>query len=396
MAAQGFDERYPAMFQPGGEDMAEDFRWPAPAADAAALPVPTVPARSPVLPSMPAPGPAQSSVHVHSPTRMPANPADGKTDGGADEEPSYSAAIARAETTHGGSASTTVKSHWLLWRVPALVAALLVGVGVMVPVVSWWNSRSGDGGEARYANQMWTYMTAPLAAPVVGVGLGIAATLLFLYTQLHPTRREGLRRLFTIATATVLAAGYFAQFATNIVSPVRHESFDSLAQTESYYFSPPDFAGALSLMAFGPLLVGMLMFAALAISKSFALLRMYLVGLLLLAAAGFTFGAQYLFPDVQPSSQMVDGGNQSIPGWLFWMPALTPALLAAATLVFAAALLYPIIKVACLKMWSATSPVQAAHVPTADADADVAGVEGEDDKQPSTPSTEQAADHDQP
>lgn len=316
MAAQGFDERYPAMFQPGGEDMPADVQWSTPA-----------------------------------PTR-PATLVDEPVDNGGDVKLSESD-IAKVRP---GDASA--QSPWLLWRVPVMVAALMVGAGAMVPVVSWWNSRSRESGEAGYENQMWTYLAAPLATPVAGAGLGIAAALFFLYTQMHPTRGQGLRRLFTIATVAVLAAGVFAQMASHIVLPTTFESIDPDTGIGSTYITQPDFVGAISLMAFGPLLVGMLMFAALAISKNFSLPRMYFVSLLLMVAAGFSQVAQYFFPDVQSTSQVFDGGIQTIPGWPFLLPLLTPALLTAAALIIAAALLYPILHVAWLKVWGKAVPDQ--------------------------------------
>ncbi|MET4003307.1 hypothetical protein ABIB48_002027 [Arthrobacter sp. UYCu511] len=99
-------------------------------------------------------------------------------------------------------------------------------------------------------------------------------------------------------------------------------------------------------MAFGPLLVGLLMFAALAISHNFSSRRLYTVGLLLLAAAVFAQYAQLLFPQVS-TTQGFQGAYPSMPAWTILAPMLAPALVAAAGLVMAGALLYPVLKESC-------------------------------------------------
>lgn len=239
--------------------------------------------------------------------------------------------------------AAAAKSPWLLWRVPTIVGALLLGLGVLLPALpAWIAASSGDPKEA-YSSEMWAYIASQAAAPLIGVGVGSLALLLFLYTEQHPTRRAVLRRLFVIASAVVLAVGLFAQFATYIYPPIRHESVDAISGQSTYYMSPSSIVSVLGLFAFGPLVVGLLMFAALAISHRTSLIRAYTAGLLLLAIALFSQFAQKIFPNVPPSTQYYEGGNQSIPGWPSMLPMLIPALLAAGVIVIAATALGPVI-----------------------------------------------------
>lgn len=330
MSKQPFDDRYPAMFQPGGEAMPAGIHLPVTPADTIAPAA--APAAVPVMPQAPGQySTASDAQEALAATGLPIPAAAGL----AGTEPVDSNATA--------DPGAGAKSPWLLWRVPAIVGALLLSLGVLLPVLPFWIAKSSGDPNEMYAGEMWAYVASQAAAPMVGVGAGALALLLFLYTQQHPTRREGLRRLFAIASAAVLAAGLFAQFATYIYPPIRHESVDSLSGQSTFFMSPSTFVSLLGLFAFGPLVVGLLMFAALAISHKTSLIRAYTVGLLLVAVAVFSQFAQKIFPNVPLSTQYYEGGNQGIPGWPSMLPMLTPALVAAGVIVIAAAALGPVI-----------------------------------------------------
>lgn len=267
-------------------------------------------------------------------------------------------------------AAATKPSVWLLWRVPVIIGALLVVVGAISWAVPMWFATASGTANPVVVSQMWTYQIADLAAPVLGVGLGMLATLLFIYTQQHLRRREGLRRLYALAAAAVLAAGIYARMATYIFPPVRYETVDASTGTSDYYYSSADFTNVLSMEAAGPLLVGLLMFAALAISRKFSLLRMHLVGVLLLGLAVFSQCARFLFPDVPSTTQYYEGGNQGIPGWPFMLPLLTSALLTAGALVVAGAVLFPALKAVGLPLTTGTKFGQSAKADDTTPDTD--------------------------
>ena len=327
MAAKNFDERYPAIFQPGNEDLPASMHWPAPDATVPSKSVPSKP-----VPSMPAATvPAklvQGPEAGHDPLPEPV----GKI---APQDDVASSSIVETPTGSTEGASTAQRS-WRLWGMPAVAGALLLALGVIAPLVPVWMTAAEGDDSAIVSRQMWTYLTAPLAAPMIAGGLGVLATLLFLYSQQHPTRRTGLRRVFALAAAAVVAGGAYAQFSVYLIPPVIHVDTSTDTGFTHSYSRAPDIAIILESMAFGPLLVGLLMFAALAISHNFSSRRLHTVGLLLLAAAVF---AQY--------AQRFQGAYPSMPAWTILAPMLAPALVAAAGLVTAGALLYPVLKESC-------------------------------------------------
>lgn len=250
------------------------------------------------------------------------------------------AAETRAESTAG------VRGARLPWRVPVVIGALLLGVGAAVAASPGWIANFTSDSNALNIVQNWGYQSSQGAAPMIALGLGVLATVFFLYVQHHRTRQAGLRRLFAIASAAVLAMGVFAQFAVLTFQPVSHEFVDSAGGTTQTYFQTPWYAMALTTMAFGPLLVGLLMLAALLVSGNYSPIRASLVGLLAMLAGAFAQCAQYIFPLVPSSTQDYGNGGQYTPGWMYWLPGLTPALVAAGAAVIAAAAIWPAITTA--------------------------------------------------
>ncbi len=323
MGSQQFDERYPAMFQPDGDGIPASAPWLAPAvADPAQLNV----AQQPVV---------QAPIHLETVEMEQSDEPD------AEELPD-------AETTGQARAGAAAEKHsvWLMWRVPAIIGALMVGMGIMVATIPGWIEKMADDPNAINAGQMWAYQSSQAAAPMIGLGLGALATVFFLYVQQHTTRQAGLRRLFTIAAAAVLVMGIFAQFAVLIFQPIPQESVDSVSGQTHTYVQTPWFASSLSMMAFGPLLVGLLMLAVLLVGRNFSRIRAYLVGLVAILAGAFAQFGQHIFPQVPPATEYYRDGSQNVPVWLYWLPQLTPALVAAGVVVIAAAAIWPAITTA--------------------------------------------------
>lgn len=326
MGNEQFDERYPAMFQPGGEGVPASHRWPVPAiADSRPLDVDT-------QPEVPAPLIAEPM-------------APDQSDGPSLEN------YPDVETTvqNPAEAAAEKPNMWLLWRIPIIIGALLVVIGPMSSAMPMWIETAKGVGDPAAASQMWTFLLADLSAPLLGVGLGLLAATLFFHTEQHPRRREGQRRLYAIAAAVVLAVGIFGKMASYIFPPIRFETMDPATGTTEHYYSSPDVVAVLNMQATGPLLVGVLMFAALAVSRKFSLARMHLIGALLLAAAVFSQCARFLFPDVPSTTEYSDDGNQGIPGWPWMLPLVTGALLTAGSLLIAGAALAPALKSAVMK-----------------------------------------------
>lgn len=321
MGTQHFDERYPAMFQPGGEALPAGAHWP----------VKPVAAPAPVAEQASVPAASRATeqqLHLDAPP--------------AALEPAESVIPVAA-----GPVAAPTNSPRLMWHVPAVLGGVLLLMGVLLPVVPYWFVKpSGLADGNHLGPEMWSYIAAQAAAPMVGVGAGALALLLFLYTQRHPTRREGLRRLFATASAAVLAAALFAQFATYLYPPIQQESVDPVSGEPAIFSSVSTFVYILGFFAFGLLLVGLLMLAALAITHRTSLIRAYAVGLLLLAAAVFSQFAEQIFPNVPYSTHYFEGGNRGLPGWPAWLPMLTPALVAAGVIVIACAALGPAVAAA--------------------------------------------------
>lgn len=370
MANNKFDERYPAMFQPGGEDLAADSAWltpkelpPTMTAGARAgkattwrspkkapepvlfvVPPLQIPARAPALSNAPSP----TTAEVENDGLKPVSTAGGHGARPENEGPETEGPDGAAPSPDIVGDGTVQKSARLPWRVATIVGVVLLAAGAMAPGVPQWIANNSTDHTVIQMAPMWIYTASQVAAPMLGLGLGVLALLLLLAIRMHPTRRTVLRSLFALATLAVLAFGLFAQFSAHIFPPVQHEAVDSVNGANTYYFSQPDFVISLGLLAFGPLLIGILMVAALVVSRNFSFLRSYVMGLLLLGAAVFAQCAPYLFPNVRPTTQMFDGGNQSIPGWPFWLPELTPALVAAGALVIATAAAWPSLRAVCL------------------------------------------------
>lgn len=332
MAEHDFDQRYPAMFQPGGEALLSDASWLAPQELERPEPMGSV-----------VPWPA---------TPVPRVEAENEVESVIDTRSDAEADVERAGSNPDG---VVRKVPLLLWFSPAVLGALLVVAGLTAPAIPLWADIFKPDPLTPQMRSLWSFEAAQWAAPVLGTGLGILGLLLFVVVQQNAVRRGWLRHVFTVAALAILTFGLLSQFGALLVAPIRYETVEGASGVESYYLSPPGFVSMLAMMSFGPLLVGILMLAVQVVSRNFSLVRSYAMGLFLLAAAFFTQYAQFLFPDVPPTSQIFDGGNRSIPGWPQWLPELTPVLVAAGVLVLAAAAMWPLCRTLMRKMTTGTT-----------------------------------------
>lgn len=325
MGEQQFDERYPAMFQPGGEAAPAHLQWPVTSETA-----PTT-IRDHTASGPPAAVGGFSPIGHESPNR-----------------PALADETASEPVAAPASAPAAAGARLAGW-VAACVAVLLVAAGITIAAIPAAMSQSQMNPQGYDPIMMWVYTAGQAGAPMVGVGLGTLAAILLLNILLHPQRAEGLRRLFAIATAAVLFAGFYAQFAVFFMQPVPQKMYDSFGNEGYTVISTPVAATAMSMVAFGPLLVGLLMLAVVAAGRQLSPLRLSLVGLAMLAAAVAAQFAPAMFPDSLMAAQTFEPGTQPMVAWPYWLPGLTPSLVAAGASVLAGAALMPVL-VAALRM----------------------------------------------
>ncbi len=337
MGKQQFDERYPTMFQPGGESVPDHLQWPVQPGSGPGMDHGHAVSLPPAVPAALQPahhGSPDGSVHSGWAPGLPA----------ADSESATEAVIgAAAHDMESGGQAAAAPAAWPTpaWWVPAAVGTFLFAAGLVIVGIPVMMSGSTDDPNSMNMAQMWVYTAGQVASPLIGAGLGALAAVLFLNIRVRPKRAEGLRRLFAIATAAVLFAGFYAQFAMFLLQPVPEQSYDSFSGQSYTVINTPAVATALSMVAFGPLLVGFLMLAALSAVRRPSRLRAYLVGLSFLGAAAVAQFAPQIFPDIPPTTQYFEGGNQAVAAWPFWLPGLAPSLLAAGALVLAVTALFP-------------------------------------------------------
>lgn len=179
MSSRNFDERFPAMFQPGGEEAAED--WPPPATEFVS------------------PQAAGAPAHI----------AQGS--GGQD------AGTALAGTPQRSPQSSPVPA-WPRrgWLAPMAAAVAMLCAGAFALAAQYWMPSSIEFGRAAFQGvelQPWGEIVHAAAPPLLAAGTGILAALLFLASRRTAARERLLRVVFSAAAVVVVLSGWTGIFA---------------------------------------------------------------------------------------------------------------------------------------------------------------------------------------
>lgn len=191
MASRQFDERYPAMFQPGGDGA--DVSAATVAETSAAAMVPSKdsrpPAREPETMVEPNPEPERAGPELTpTPQEIP-TPAAGDS------------------------------AEWPAWRwpVPLAAALVLLAAGVFSLTAQYWfpaaNTADPNASQGIML-QPWGEIISQAAPALLGTGVGILGALLFLASRRRAAAEVGLRAAFGLLALAVGVAGWVFLFAT--------------------------------------------------------------------------------------------------------------------------------------------------------------------------------------
>lgn len=314
-----FDERYPAMFQPGGEG--------------------------------PDAGPEPAAARVsqeNQPDQVKAASTAARADG----------SDATATRTDG-----TPSTDGLAWRwwVPLAAAVVLIAAGLVALTVQYWLPASMDMDPAAFQGivlQPWGQLVYPAAPALIGTGTGLLGVLLFLASR----RSKAAEPQFRAATATLAAlagaAGWVFLFATYLFPEVIFDGYDSNGR-------PPPMPWTYMVMPVGTWLlsVALLLLAALltvprrrqsagpdgemlSLGGGPSAGRALVFGAAATVAGVLALFASYLFPLATGSTTIeVSAGNTvSQSGWAVMAPYIASPLLLAGLLILAWAVLYLALK----------------------------------------------------
>lgn len=183
-----FDERYPAMFQPGGD------RLPAPITVPVPMPVP-VPAAAPA----PAPAPP-----------MPLDPPSGSAGNLLEESQDTPAAEDADGSRIPASAATRPPWSPRTWAAGVAAALLCLAAGLFALTATTWIPASRMTRPEDYLGMSvlpWGWLLLGAAAPLVVAGLGMLALMLFLGSRQFPNNTRTLRAgVAAIAAAALVLA----------------------------------------------------------------------------------------------------------------------------------------------------------------------------------------------
>lgn len=306
MSQQGFDARYPAMFQPGGEQST----------------TPEPPAAAPA----PVPLPAQA------------------------EQPEPQIVQARV-------AQPAEKHPGLIWRRPLALAAACLAAAVFCFMAQYWLHVSISFEESAafgWMNQQWPNLIFPATSPLLAAGLSLIVVWLWMLSRRTSMLEARYRAVFRNVAVGLLLFGVFARFCQQLfpepLGPVMVIDAET-GMPVRYLLSQP-WPVALNEIASVPLLIGLLMVAGLLASPplwpvhepeletdvveltaqlTFRTARVNLMGLGYLVAALCAQLTPMAFPSVQ-GKQLVQGGDISyLPPWtevvqLFMQPFLVAAV----------------------------------------------------------------------
>lgn len=188
MRNSNFDERYPAMFQPGGDGpgVAGD-----PAAESRA--------------AQPEPEEAKRAVQAT---------------GG----PDYTAEAAPAENGEYGDGPA-----WRWW-LPLAAAVVMIAAGLFALTVQYWLPVSMDMDPAAFQGivlQPWGQLVYPAAPALIGTGTGLLGVLLLLASRRSTVAEPQLRAVTAVLAALAGAAGWVFLFATYLFPEVIFDGYES-------------------------------------------------------------------------------------------------------------------------------------------------------------------------
>lgn len=199
MTNHDFDERYPAIFQPGGEGRTDasvtgDGKEAAAGSNQQEQPAGHGPAST---------GADAGAPQNAGPAPQNATPAPQQSE--AKEQPA------------AAQQSKPWPPH--LWIVSLAAAVVMIAAGVFALTVQHWLPSSTEIDPADFSGielQPWGHIIFTAAPPLIGAGVGILAAMLFLASRGSAPRETTLRRAFAVLTLAVGAAGWTALFATAI------------------------------------------------------------------------------------------------------------------------------------------------------------------------------------
>lgn len=362
-----FDERYPAIFQAGGEQHERSAVPPAPASVKPRAVAADEPARRP---------PVLEPVS-RDPKYLPDNrPTTPDSDMSADEPPTV-------------STMSTVASNpapWPAWRwlIPVGVALFLLAAGVFCLGAQYWVPASLKIDPSKFHGlnvQPWGLFVYQAAPFLFGGGAGIIGGILFLASRRWAARETILRTAFGLFALAVGVAGWVTNFAMVFFPEASYQ------RTTDYTGAPQPAPLAYVLMSCG---VWLLCLALVMLAVLFVVPRRWrhewpeagdgahqnvptdrgpsagrglVFGVAALALSVFVLFAPYMFPmstGVQ-TVQTADGGTYSQQAWAALAQGLLIPLMLAGMIV---------LSWACIRLAVTPRPVSVQECPTsADADA---------------------------
>jgi hypothetical protein len=306
MSKQGFDARYPAMFQPGGEQ----GTTPKPMSQPTAQP--------PVVAE----------------PETPAPPHD----------------VASPE-----------KSSFPAWRLPTALGVVMVAAAVFCFTAQYWGPVTVSFEQAAVAsapNNPWTLVLYPMAAPLLTVGLSILMLILFLFSRQSEAHEGRFRASLGIIAAGLLMGALLTQFSHQMFPAALGPAMvidEESGMPVSYILSLP-LSLALPELAPAFLWVGLLTVAALATvpklwrftepgknlasaefmpQLSFLRNRAICVGGLFVAIALVAAFAPRIFPRAVGRTVSQEGGMTTLQPWTDIVTSLAPCFLAAGLTILA-------------------------------------------------------------
>lgn len=310
-----FDERYPAMFQPGGDGP-----------DSAGEPA----AHSPAAP--PEPDEKRHAVQANS-------------------GPGYTTEAGPGETGGHGDGPA-----WRWW-VPLAAAVAMIAAGLFALTAQYWLPPSMEMDPAAFQGivlQPWGQLIYPAAPALLGTGTGILGALILMASRRSAAAEPPLRAAMAVLAALAGAAGWVFLFATYLFPEVIFDGYDSNGR-------PPPMPWTYLVMPVGTWLlsVALLLLAtlltvprrwhsgrpegdALPLGGRPSAGRALVFGVVATVAGVLTLFAPYLFPLATGTTTIeVSAGNTvSQAGWATVAQFVSGPLLLAGLVILAWALLH--------------------------------------------------------
>ncbi len=200
MSKPNFDERFPSMFQPGGE--------------APGLPI-WVPAANKVEVS----GTDSAEIGASAGNPQEQDPLTGPA---RKNENAAQTALPQNPSTQDPPVPSPQEQQpqpWqpLLWISALAASALMLAAGVFALTAQYWLPSSMEMDPSKFQGiqlQPWGQVIFAAAPPLLGTGIGIPAALLFLASRRKAAWEKALRTTFAVVAAVVGTASWIGLFAT--------------------------------------------------------------------------------------------------------------------------------------------------------------------------------------